>query len=107
MDHLAAGVILVYAAILVVGGIVGWRLSGSRISFTAGLASGALLAIAYRLSYTNPPAGYLMASVVSLGLVVLFAVRFRKTGKFMPAGMMLLVSGIVLALLGWFTARSW
>ena len=107
MDQLAAGVILVYAAILVVGGIVGWRLSGSRISFTAGLASAALLAIAYRLSQTRPAAGYLMASVVSLALVVLFAVRFRKTGKFMPAGMMLLVSGIALALLGWFTARSW
>ena len=107
MSGLAAGVILAYAAILIVGGFVGWRFSGSRISFTAGLGSAALLATAYRLASIRPLAGYLMASVVSLALVVMFLLRFRKTRKFFPAGMMLVVRGIALAILGWFTAQSW
>ena len=106
MHALAAGVILAYAAILIVGGFVGWRVSGSRVSLTAGLASAALLAIAFRLSIIRPLAGYLMAAAVSLALTVMFSLRFRKTKKFMPAGMMLVVSGIALAILGWVTANS-
>ena len=106
MNALAAGVILAYAAILIVGGFVGWRFSSSSISLTAGLASAALLAIAYRLSSIRPLAGYLMAAAVSLALVVMFLIRFRKTRKFFPSGMMLVVSGIALAILGWVTANS-
>ena len=106
MHALAASVILAYAAILIVGGFVGRRVSGSRVSLTAGLASAALLAIAFRLSIIRPLAGYLMAAAVSLALTVMFSLRFRKTKKFMPAGMMLVVSGIALAILGWVTANS-
>ena len=45
METIAAAAILIYAAILVIGGVVGWRLSGSRMSFTASLTSAALLTI--------------------------------------------------------------
>ena len=106
MGALAGGVILVYAAILIAGGFMGWRVSGSRISRTAGLASAALLAIAYRLSHLHPLAGYSMATAVSLALTVLFALRFRKTGKFFPAGLMSAISGVVFVFLGWFTVIS-
>ena len=106
MSALAVGVISVYGVILIVGGIVGWRLSGSRISLTASLASAALLAVAYRVAFFHLLAGYLLALLVLLGLTVLFGLRLRKTGKFMPSGMMLAVSGIVLAILGWVTAGS-
>ncbi|OFW43161.1 MAG: hypothetical protein A3J28_07015 [Acidobacteria bacterium RIFCSPLOWO2_12_FULL_60_22] len=106
MGALAAGVILVYAAILIAGGFAGWRVSGSRISLTAGLASAALLAIAYRLSHLHPLAGYSMAIAASLALTVMFALRFRKTGKFFPAGIMSAISGVVFVFLGWLTAFS-
>jgi uncharacterized membrane protein (UPF0136 family) len=106
MSALAAGVILAYAGILIAGGFVGWRFSGSRISLTAGLASAALLAIAYRLALSYLLAGYLLAALVSLGLTVMFGLRFRKTKKVMPAGMMLAVSAVVLAVLGWLTAST-
>ncbi len=107
METIAAAAILIYAAVLVIGGVVGWRLSGSRMSFTASLTSAALLTIAYRLSYSSSFGGYLMATIVSLALGILFAARFRKTGKFLPAGMMLLVSLVVVILLGWAAALSW
>ena len=106
MSALAAGVILAYAGILIAGGIAGWRLSGSRISLTAGLTSAAMLAIAYRLALSYLLAGHLLAVLVSLGLTVMFGLRFRKTKKVMPAGMMLAVSAIVLATLGWLTAST-
>ena len=105
MSALAVGVILVYGVILIAGGFAGWRLSGSRISLTASLASAALLAVAYRVALFHLLAGYLLAVLVSLGLTVMFGLRLRKTGKFMPAGMMLAVSAVVFAILGWLTAR--
>ena len=97
---------IAYAAILIAGGIVGWRVSGSRISLTMSLASAALLAVAYRISLTSPAGGSLMGAIVALALTVVFALRLRKTGKFMPAGMMLALSAIVALLLGVSAFRS-
>lgn len=106
MSALAVGVILAYGAILIAGGFVGWKFSGSRISLTAGLASAALLAVAYRVALFHLLAGYLVAFLVSLGLTVMFGLRFRNTRKVMPAGVMLAVSVIALAILGWQMALS-
>lgn len=106
MSTLAAVVVLAYAGILIGGGFAGWKLSGSRVSFTAALGSAALLAIAYRIAFFHLLAGYLLAAVVSLALTVLFFLRFRKTRKVMPAGMMLVASGVALAIFGWFAANS-
>ncbi|MBI1955490.1 MAG: TMEM14 family protein [Acidobacteria bacterium] len=107
MHPLASWIILSYAAILIAGGLVGWRRGGSRISFTAGLASAALLTVAHRLSQIHPFGGYLMATGVSLILAVVFFRRFRKTRRFFPAGLLLALSGMVVVILGWMTARSW
>ena len=106
MSALAVGVILAYGAILIAGGFAGWKFSGSRISLTAGLASAALLAVAYRVALFHLLAGYLVACLVSLGLTVMFGLRFRNTRKVMPAGVMLAVSAIALAILGWQMALS-
>ena len=59
METIAAAAILIYAAVLVIGGVVGWRLSGSRMSFTASLISVALLTTAYSLSHSSSFGGYL------------------------------------------------
>jgi len=107
MHTFTSAVILTYAAILVVGGFLGWRISGSRISLTSSLACAAVLATAYRLSRTYPAGGYLLATLVALALVVLFALRLRKTGKFMPSGMMLVLSSVVTIILAWSTTRTW
>ena len=101
-----SAVILTFAAILVVGGFIGWRKSGSRISLTSSLISAVLLSIAYRLSLSSPAGGTLMGALVALALTALFAWRLRKTKKFMPSGMMLLLSLAVSVILAWSTARS-
>ena len=107
MTHtVATALILAYAGLLIAGGLIGWRVSGSRISLTASLTSAALLAIAYRISLAAAFAGYLMATLVTLGLVALFSIRLHKTRKFLPSGLLLLVSGATAILLGWATALA-
>lgn len=103
MHSLASWIILSYAALLIASGLAGWRWGGSRRSFTAGLASAALLTAAHRVSQTHPAAGYLMATAISLSLAVMFFLRFRKTGRLFPGGWLLALSGIVAVILGWIT----
>jgi uncharacterized membrane protein (UPF0136 family) len=103
----AVAILWVYGGILVVGGIIGWRLSGSRISLTASLASAALLVVAYRLALTNAFGGYLLATAVAMALTIIFSRRLRKTKKFMPSGLMLAVSGLAALALAAITALSW
>jgi uncharacterized membrane protein (UPF0136 family) len=100
-------VILAYAAVLILGGIIGWQMSGSRISLTASLVSAALLSVAYRLSYTYPTRGWAMGAVIAAALAILFTIRWRKTRKLMPAGIMLLISGAAAAVLAWSAWRLW
>jgi uncharacterized membrane protein (UPF0136 family) len=97
----ASFVILVYAGILVIGGFIGWRLSGSRMSFTSSLISAALLSVAYRLSRIAPRPGYLLGTAICLGLAAMFGVRLKKTGKFVPSGILLLLSAAVAITLAW------
>jgi uncharacterized membrane protein (UPF0136 family) len=99
--HFAQTLILIYAALLVVGGLIGWRVGGSRMSLTMSLLSAALLAVGYRISLSEPKAGLLMAAVVAFALTMLFVFRLRKTHKFMPSGMMLVLSAIVGIYLAW------
>jgi uncharacterized membrane protein (UPF0136 family) len=106
LRRLAAVVMLGYAVLMIAGGIAGWRLSGSRASFTSGLASAALLAVAYRISLRSPAAGTLMAAVICFALAAFFAVRLGKTKKMMPAGMLLLLSAAAGAILGWITLQT-
>jgi uncharacterized membrane protein (UPF0136 family) len=107
VQTVVSAILLVYGAILVVGGVIGWRLSGSRISLTASLGSAALLAVAYRFSLANDFGGYLLATAVALGLAIVFSRRLRKTKKFMPWGLLLIVSGAVALLLAGITAMAW
>ena len=107
MNSFTSAVILGYAGLLVAGGIIGWRVSGSRISLTSSLISAALLAAAFRISLGSPFAGRLMAALVATALEAVFALRLSKTRKFMPSGMMLILSGIVMFILAWSTIQAW
>jgi uncharacterized membrane protein (UPF0136 family) len=104
MSPIASGVILAYAAIVIAGGFVAWRLSGSRISLTAGLASAGLLAIAHRIGRSYPLVGHVLALLTAMGLLVISIVRFRDSRNPLPAGLMAFVSAVVFAILGWLTA---
>jgi len=92
---------LVYGGLVLVGGVIGFRKAGSRPSLIAGIASDALLVLAAVLLILGRPAGGTLAMAVAALLLVFFGWRWAKSGKFMPAGLMVLSSAVALALLAW------
>jgi uncharacterized membrane protein (UPF0136 family) len=81
-----------YALLVTAGGILGYVKARSRPSLISGLISGLALAIAWYTSLQNLKAGLVLATLFALGLLIVFALRFRRTNKWMPAGLMEIVS---------------
>lgn len=81
-----------YAALVGVGGLMGYLKSGSQKSLLAGGVSASLLYYVYTQLPTKP----VLASSIGLGLsAALLGVmgsRFKKSGKVFPAGVVSLIS---------------
>ena len=90
---------LVYGILLIVGGVVGYSKARSRPSLYAGFTSGAIALIFtyFGLRGHDLLALFLLAAEAIL-LAAFFYTRFNKTGKFMPAGLMTVISGLSLVL---------
>lgn len=87
-------VLIIYAVLMLVGGVMGYVSAKSVPSLIAGLSSGVLLGIAWFVARANPKPGLGFAIVVAIGLAVFFAKRVLDTGKFMPSGALCIVSVI-------------
>ncbi|MGB3769436.1 MAG: TMEM14 family protein [Phormidesmis sp.] len=96
---LAAFTTLIYGILSIVGGAIGYKQAGSQVSLISGLISGFLLLVGAYLLFGGSPAGLTLAAIVSIVLVVVFAIRLAKTRKFMPAGLMIIFGVINLAAL--------
>ncbi len=83
-----------YLVLVLAGGIIGRVKAGSRISLISALAAAVPLAICGLGVWP-----VWVAEVVVGALLVIFAIRYAKGGKFMPAGLMSLVSAVTLVLL--------
>ncbi len=104
MLSLAAGQVALgaYAVLLAVGGAIGYLKAGSRPSLWAGLGSALAALVALLISVQNARWGMGLAALLALILAGFFGYRFLvKTRKFMPAGLLavLSVAMLVLALL--------
>lgn len=75
----------------IIGGIFGYIKAKSHISLILGIISGALLIIAAFIQLQSLSVGIIIAQVITLMLVIVFATRLIKTRKFMPAGLMLIL----------------
>ncbi|KAK9676539.1 hypothetical protein RND81_11G083900 [Saponaria officinalis] len=86
---------LAFAALVGLGGFMGYLKSGSQKS----LASGGLSALLLYYVYTELPKRPVFASSLGLGLsaalLVVMGSRFKKSGKVFPAGVVSLVSLIM------------
>jgi uncharacterized membrane protein (UPF0136 family) len=91
-------VLLVYGVLMLVGGYMGSR-AGSKVSLIAGGGSAVLLIGAWLLTFAYRDGGLWVGTVVTLLLCVTLGRRLAVTRKFMPSGMLLGVSVLVLALL--------
>lgn len=88
--------LLLYLLVVAGGGVMGYVSAQSTVSLIAGLASGLLLAVALALTFVNPRIGFGLASLIALALGLFFMMRFFETGKWMPGGITMILSAIVL-----------
>jgi len=82
-------IVLGYAVLMGLGGWFGFKKSGSQSSLVAGVLSFAVLVVAYFLKE-------IWVAVATSGVLSLvFFMRVSKTRKFMPSGLLLVLSAIV------------
>jgi uncharacterized membrane protein (UPF0136 family) len=90
----------IYAVLLAAGGLVGYLKAGSRASLIAGSISALAAFAALGLSVKSHPLGPPLGLILSISLFLLFGYRYAvKTRKFMPSGLLALVSLVVLAVM--------
>lgn len=94
---------IVFGALTIIGGIVGYLKAGSVASIIAGSIAGVLLLVAAFLLSEHRTIGLATALIVSLLLVAQFVPKFLRTGRVMPAGMMSILSaiGIIAVIVAW------
>jgi uncharacterized membrane protein (UPF0136 family) len=94
---------IIFGLLTIAGGIMGFVKAGSTASIIAGSISGILLLVGAFLLPSNVVPGLLLAGIISILLAGRFVPAVIKTGHFMPAGMMSVLSviGIVMALVAW------
>ena len=94
---------IVFGALTIIGGIVGYIKAGSVASIIAGSITGVLLLVAALLLPEHRTIGLATALIVSLLLAAQFVPKFLRSGRVMPAGMMaiLAVIGIIAAIVVW------
>jgi uncharacterized membrane protein (UPF0136 family) len=88
-------VLWIYMVLLLAGGMMGFLKAGSKIS----LITSAAFALPLALCATAVIPAYPTAPILIGLLALVFAVRYAKGRKFMPSGLMVLLSIIVLAAL--------
>jgi uncharacterized membrane protein (UPF0136 family) len=84
----------IYIVLLVIGGLIGFLKGKSKVSLIMSVAFAAALI----LCATGKVFQSNVADILLAALLVVFAIRLVKTKKFMPAGLMLVVTIVALAL---------
>jgi uncharacterized membrane protein (UPF0136 family) len=90
-------ILWIYIVVLVAGGLVGLLKANSKISLMMSLAFAAALA----LCATNIVQVRQLADIILIFLVVFFGLRFAKSKKFVPAGLMSILTAATLAWRYW------
>lgn len=85
-----------YAALVGVGGVMGYLKSGSQKSLAAGGISSLLLYYVYTQLPTKPAFASSLGLGVSAVLLAVMGSRFKNSGKIFPAGVVSLVSFVML-----------
>jgi uncharacterized membrane protein (UPF0136 family) len=87
-------VLWIYIVLLVIGGLVGFLKAKSPISLIMSVAFAAALSLCAAGIIFQP----YVADILLVALIGVFTARLVKTKKFMPAGMMMIVTIVALAL---------
>ena len=86
-------VLWIYIVLLVLGGVMGYMMAGSKIS----LIMSACFAAALSLCAAHIVAVAHLEDILLAALLIVFAIRLTRTKKFVPSGLMLVLTIAVLA----------
>ena len=87
-------ILWVYIVLLVAGGLVGFLKAGSKVSLIMSVSFAAVLSLCAARVIFQP----YVADIFLAALLVVFGMRLAKTKKFMPSGLMLILTVAALAL---------
>jgi len=91
-------VLWVYIILLLVGGLMGFLKAGSKVSLITSSVAAALLILTTFRGIFDASFRRNLADGIMAALLVVFAIRLAKTKKFMPSGLLLVITLIALAL---------
>jgi uncharacterized membrane protein (UPF0136 family) len=92
-DMTANTLLWIYIVLLLVGGLIGFLKAKSKVSLIMSAAFAAALSWCVLGGYSNT---YITDFLLAV-LLAVFAMRLAKTKKFMPAGLMLILTIVILA----------
>jgi uncharacterized membrane protein (UPF0136 family) len=98
MQNFGTYVIWIYIVFLLAGGLIGYLKAKSIVSLVTSLVFAALLALAAMPGIFQPGFARNLTNILMAVLLVVFAIRFVKTKKFMPSGLLIVVTALALAL---------
>lgn len=87
-----------YIVLLLIGGMIGFLKAGSKVSLITSAVAAGLLVLTH-IGIFEPSFGRKLADIIMAALLVVFAIRLTKNRKFIPSGLMLILTVVVLALL--------
>jgi uncharacterized membrane protein (UPF0136 family) len=91
-------VLWVYIVLLLVGGLIGFFKANSKASLISSSVFAALLVLTAVPGVFQPAFARGLVNVLLAALLVVFAIRLARTKKFMPSGLMLVLTIVALAL---------
>jgi uncharacterized membrane protein (UPF0136 family) len=100
VEDMTSWIVLIYAILVAVGGIMGYVKAQSSASLIAGVLSGLFLAgSAIAMMKGSYQAGWWIALIVTIVLLGRFGLAAMNEFKMMPGGMVIILSLIVLVTL--------
>src|SRR5262245_59096582 len=93
--------LIVYGALIVLGGLSAFAKAKSRVSLVVGGFAGLVLVICGALNWMGSHGAAYAGIVMTVILMLLFGLRYRRTKKVRPAGVMMVLSLIVAVALGY------
>ena len=88
-----------YGILSIIGGIIGYKSAGSKVSLISGTISGLLLLIAAFVQLQGQAWGLTLSVIITSILMIVFAIRLAKTRKLMPAGLMVILGLVTLIIM--------
>jgi uncharacterized membrane protein (UPF0136 family) len=94
-----------YVALLLIGGLIGFFSAGSKVSLITSAIAAAVL-ISTRIGILDHTFARNLANITMVVLLIVFAIRLAKTRKFIPPGLLLVLTAVVLIMLN-FHRNNW